>query len=106
MLWALGNFSRFIRPGFERIEVKTSVGNSEKFFASGFQDPKSKEIVLVLINSNSGSVRISLESYFERNTTLKGYLTNEISNLELFEIDLENLQLPAESIVTLVLPSK
>ena len=106
MLWALGNFSRFIRPGFERIGVEMSVLDQEKLFASGFQDQKSKEIVLVLINSNPDVLGISLESYFEKNITLKGYLTNENSNLEPIEIDPEKFQLPSKSIITLVFPSK
>ncbi len=106
MLWALGNFSRFIRPGFERIGVEMSVANQEKIFASGFQDPKSKEIVLVLINSNSEILGVSLEGYSEKNTTLKAYLTNENSNLEPIEIEPEKFHLHAESIMTLVFSSK
>ncbi len=106
MLWTLGNFSRFIRPGFERIGVETSPINQEKFFVSGFQNPRSGEIVLVLINSNSKEIVISLENYPIKNISLKGYLTDEKSNLEPFEADVKSFQMPAESIVTLVLTIK
>ncbi|MEN2282241.1 glycoside hydrolase [Algoriphagus sp. SE2] len=106
ILWTLGNFSRFVRPGYERIGIETSLPNSEKFFASGFQDPKSKEIVLVLINSNPEAVKISLENQFLGNIPMKGYLTSERSNLSPFEIDLKNFELPSESILTLLITPK
>jgi len=106
MLWALGNYSLFIRPGFERIEVETSVENQEKFYISGFQDPESEEIILVLINSSSEEIDFILDDYPIKSPSIKGYLTNERLSMEPFEIDINRFQLPAESIVTIKVPFK
>lgn len=106
MLWTLGNFSRFVRPGYERIGIETSVTYQEKLFVSGYQDPENKEIVLILINSNPEVFTISLENYSSGESQSKGFLTSEVSDLAPYKIDLKSFQLPAESILTIIIPSK
>ena len=39
LLWSLGNYSRFVRPGAQRFDIKTT-GEDGKEIAEGFNDPK------------------------------------------------------------------
>jgi glucuronoarabinoxylan endo-1,4-beta-xylanase len=47
-LWAIGNFSRFVRPGFVRVTATANPGLG--LFTSAFRDPASGQFVLVIIN--------------------------------------------------------
>lgn len=47
-LWVLGNYSRFIRPGYRRIDL--DMYDSRSFFASAYIAPDSKRIVAVYTN--------------------------------------------------------
>lgn len=53
MLWALGNYSRFIRPGAVRVAVSSesmNVGNAKGIMASSFVNEELNELVMVVIN--------------------------------------------------------
>lgn len=50
MLWALGNYSRFIRPGMQRIDA--SAPEAEKdLLVSAWKDKKDEKIVVVIVNT-------------------------------------------------------
>jgi hypothetical protein len=48
--WALGNFSRFIRPGFVRVELTGDHHAFDSLLGSAYLDPKTGRLVLVYIN--------------------------------------------------------
>lgn len=106
MLWALGNFSRFIRPGFQRIALKSSSPNEEKINASAYLSSDQEEMVIVLINPENQPKEIQLNQLPDQFQIVKGYLTNENSSLEPKLIDLKNLTFPEKSILTLVFSLK
>ena len=54
-LWVLGNFSRFVRPGFKRIDV---TGTTPGVTAVAFVNPADQTIAIVAVNSNSGSTTV------------------------------------------------
>ena len=56
-LWALGNYSRFIRPGYVRVEVK-SPRNGPRVTA--FQSPDGHSLVIVAINNSAAPVQAAL----------------------------------------------
>ena len=57
-LWVLGNYSRFIRPGYVRIRM--DYNESRHFFASAWMSPDKKEIVAVYTNLTSDKgIRLS-----------------------------------------------
>lgn len=60
-LWALGNYSRFIRPGYSRIEVSGVKMNPHAVLVSAYQDPKSKRTVVVAVNPETESKSIQIE---------------------------------------------
>lgn len=49
LLWALGNFSRFIRPGMVRVEL-AGPQDVNGLMASAFRDEKSGRLILVFVN--------------------------------------------------------
>ena len=49
-MYALGNFSRFVRPGFYRI----GVSNNAPTFVSAFKDPNTGKFAIVAINASPG----------------------------------------------------
>lgn len=84
LLWAFGNFSRFIKPNMIRVEVNTSLNLSLKeeyknLMLSAYLDEKEKEIALVAINPTDSFKKINLKSI----SNLKLYTTSESKNLEL-----------------------
>lgn len=109
-LWALGNFSRFVRPGMVRFEVVdpdfTDDNEAvENFMISGYTDATSKEIVLVLINNLEESRKLNFEGYadlFElENDSFDVYTTSMSSNLKKSTVNYDNVTIPPKSIVTL-----
>ncbi len=102
MLWALGNFSRFIRPGFQRIDISSSNSNKD-FLFSAYQNPETGEKVVVVINSKHEDLPIKLEDQAEDFTDLKGYVTSATKDLQETDIMQEgSINIPKRSITTLI----
>ncbi|SDS49803.1 glycoside hydrolase [Winogradskyella sediminis] len=108
-LWALGNFSRFVRPGMVRFEVidpdyndTTSV---ENFMISGYKSTTSNEVVIVCVNATDSNREISFENYGEDFEVVGGsfdmYTTSSTSNLSKSSAPYDAVVIPAKSIVTL-----
>ncbi|WP_417859650.1 glycoside hydrolase [Winogradskyella sediminis] len=108
-LWALGNFSRFVRPGMVRFEVidpdyndTTSV---ENFMISGYKSTTSNEVVIVCVNATDSNREISFENYGEDFEVVGGsfdmYTTSSTSNLSKSSAAYDAVVIPAKSIVTL-----
>jgi O-glycosyl hydrolase len=60
LLWVLGNFSRFVRPGMVRIATGLS-SDQDSCLASAFRDPATGKLVVVLINSSDASQSLDLK---------------------------------------------
>ncbi|MBN3521785.1 glycoside hydrolase family 30 protein [Algoriphagus lutimaris] len=99
MLWTLGNYSRFVRPGFVRVEASI---NSGKLMVSAYLDPGGKQKVVVLVNPEPKAIQVSLNGDSSKITSIQSYLTNEQSNLSPLLVSTD-FQVPAKSIMTLVL---
>ena len=105
MLWALGNFSRFIRPGFERIAI-SSPGLSDtdnSLLMSAFRDKDNKKVVIVIINSDIKSKDIKLDLKNSNISQLRPYITSESENLKPAKtVSIKDIiTVPARSVVTL-----
>jgi O-glycosyl hydrolase len=62
ILWALGNYSRFIRPGMRRVEMSGGPQDVEGLMASAWLDRPNKRVVSVLVNMGETprTVRLAL----------------------------------------------
>ncbi len=103
LLWALGNYSRFIRPGAKRIDVESSKNTNLKI--SAFQN-ENGELVVLIINQETENKSIQLQ--FPKSiaaTYATCYETSETGNLKQKEkVDLRrNVSIPKQSISTLVI---
>ncbi|WP_242204030.1 glycoside hydrolase [Aestuariivivens insulae] len=109
LLWALGNFSRFIRPGMVRFDVKDpdygETASVENFMISGYKSTTNNELVLVCINNTDNVRDITLDNYGEDfevvNDSFEAYTTSLGSNLRKSTMNIDNIRIPSKSIVTL-----
>ena len=108
-LWALGNYSRYIRPGSQRIDCN---GANDRYglMASAYVDSSTSKIIAVLINASSGSKQIKLNFSGLDSSQEINYLTpyvtssNTDDNLRrhsTFSVD-SVYTVPAKSVVTIV----
>jgi O-glycosyl hydrolase len=105
--WALGNFSRFIRPGFVRIEL---IGDHHAFdglLGSAYIEPKTGKLVLVYVNLTTEPQQITLKPANEKSTLPRRFvpwITTADENLQMHPAinATDGFQLPPRSVVTLV----
>ena len=78
LLWALGNYSFFIRPGYTRIEVE-GADNLDALVASAYTSPDKSRIVVVFVNSafDTFPVKINFPEIF----------LNKVQNVSVFRTD-------------------
>lgn len=87
MLWALGNFSRFIRPGAVRIEVQSPDLNEKKssLLVSAYRHPEDGQLVSVIINSGKNPVEIQMDYGDVQVEDIRLYSTSKDENLKAVE---------------------
>lgn len=106
-LWAFGNYSRFIRPGMQRITaslegINDPVMAAGSLMISAFKDATAKKLVIVIINMGTESKTLQLNSSVKtKNNMLNSYLTDAINNLKKSTTTTDNILINAKSIVTL-----
>src|SRR5690606_21454409 len=59
VMWTLGNYSRFIRPGFYRVDL-ADVDDLNGLMASAFKHPEDSRLVVVVINVTNVATEIQL----------------------------------------------
>lgn len=107
LLWAMGNFSRFVRPGMVRVDVtyddnRTLLDAATSVMASAYLNKKTRELVVVLINTTKGPQPVSLAGLKIRDNTFATYTTSETTDLVRGSVKVDAISLPARSVVTLV----
>lgn len=102
-LWVLGNYSRFIRPGYKRVAVD-GADEMNDLMGSSWLSPDENTLVTVLVNMNHTTRNISLSLADKSIESIKTYVTNKINNLRLTPAlsDASNMEIPARSVVTVV----
>ncbi|GAO41895.1 glycoside hydrolase [Flavihumibacter petaseus] len=95
MLWTVGNYSRFVRPGMVRIAAQVP-----GLDAAAFYDSTTQNQVLVLTNQGKAPKKIQLPA-----NTREIWLTDKLHNLEKILPKDRRLEIPAESITTLIIHS-
>lgn len=106
ILWALGNFSRFIRPGDMRIAaaMPATEDTDASLLLSAFRDKSNKKMVIVIINSDVKSRDIKLHIKNSNISQLKPYITSASGDLKPGKTfyTKDTFSVPARSIVTLI----
>ncbi len=109
ILWALGNYSRFIQPGMIRIQTNLADAPSLKeqmtnLMISGYKSIDDKKFVFVAINYNNEESNISFDQFLKDKKGLSTtcYVTSKDKNLEKTEINGQIINIPARSVVTIL----
>jgi O-glycosyl hydrolase len=99
MLWAMGNYSRFIRQGAVRVNTTVSSTASKPLLVSAFKD--GKNTVLVIINPNTNNVVARFNTGKAKVQFANSYLTSQTNELKAGKIDGSKITIPSRSVITL-----
>lgn len=107
LLWALGNYSRFIRPGMKRIAVKPDVNFTNDVDFSAYKSTDGKQLIFVINNYGLSAFDFKLSDKVQGKYSARCYQTSSLGddNLRLVKTSQadELLQVTAQSILTVVL---
>ncbi len=102
-LWALGNYSSFIRPGYKRVDLNI-YNQSNLFFGSAYVSPSQDKLVVVYTNltQKSISVKPNIKGMSGSISSIKSYSTSLSQDLVASTIENENYSVAPRSILTVV----
>jgi hypothetical protein len=110
LLWVLGNYSRFIRPGMRRVEMDVSNERIDGLMASSYKNDEKRQVVSVYVNmSTTPQSRQLVFNHGKRRWTLRSltpYITSDAPDDELRVMPPvgadDGVEIPARSVMTLV----
>ena len=79
LLWALGNWSFFVRPGYKRVEM-SGADDLSKVCSSAFVSPDGRKLVAVFVNSSFDAVPVSFSGELAKKP-FDAFKTDSASNL-------------------------
>jgi O-glycosyl hydrolase len=105
--WVVGNFSRFIRPGFVRVDLTGDHHAFDGLLGSAYMDPKSSRLVLVYLNLATESQKVTWTLKKDSSTLPRRFVPWQTSADEDLKahpaIDIaDGFELPPRSVVTFV----
>ena len=109
LLWALGNFSRFIRPGSVRLNVQ-SMGNNisdpKGLMVSSYLNQNERKLISVLINYSTEVKKIKLNIDNLKIKEFNPYITSSVPGEQLKPLKIlkstETISIPCRSVITIV----
>lgn len=104
LLWALGNYSRFIRPGMVRVSAEFSATDTSMMI-SAYKDREKKQLVVVVVNTSETRKEFQLDKATKKilSTKLTPYITSDTFNLAKGkDMNGAEIEIPKRSVVTLV----
>ena len=100
LLWVLGNYSRFIRPGMIRVQCELSEEQSAEngVLVSAYKDSANEKLVYVVTNLSEEPATISIGGSF----AVKTYTTDRNSDLEYSTQMSGKIHVPERSVLSIV----
>ena len=104
-LWALGNFSRFVRPGMVRVgatydDDRSPLDAATSLMVSAYLDKKTRQLAIVAINPTNDKQPIRLAGIHAR--AFDTYTTSKTCSLTKGKISVDKISIAPRAIVTLV----
>lgn len=101
-LWVLGNYSLFVRPGYQRIGL-TVPNQNNQFFGTAYLSPEKDKLVIVYTNCTQKSIQIenTFEGLGKEVGDYEQYTTSASKDLRK-EPDYQKGLIPARSVSTFV----
>ncbi|CAC9973121.1 glycoside hydrolase [Flavobacterium panici] len=106
-LWALGNFSFFVKPGMVRVQIP-SVDNATSVndvMVTAYKDAANKKLVVVAVNisKSAKAYKLNLAGGALTDNKLTPYTTSETLSLKKgTAVDAASFEIPARAVVTYV----
>jgi len=102
-LWVLGQYSRFIRPGYRRIAID-GANEMNALLGSAWLSPDGRQLVCVFVNMSRSMRRIDLSSAEGTLAGARQYVTDSSNDLQRLKgtVDLSAVELSPRSVTTLV----
>ncbi|HEY6290780.1 MAG TPA: glycoside hydrolase [Terriglobia bacterium] len=110
LMWVLGNYSRFVRPGMKRIELAGSGHDIRGLMGTAFKDEQGRQVVAVYINLNGDVQEVQLELRLGARAwkleSITPYITSDSPGDELKAYPAiapdGQIEMPGRAVVTLV----
>ncbi|MCD0466041.1 glycoside hydrolase [Flavobacterium sp. ENC] len=107
ILWALGNFSFFVKPGMVRVQIPTvdNAASVNDVMVTAYKDATTKKLVVVAVNISklAKTYKLNLTGGTLADNKFTPYTTSETLSLKKgAAVDATNFEIPAKSIVTYV----
>jgi hypothetical protein len=107
LMWAMGNYSRFVRPGMIRVEAiiegsEAPQKEAESLMVSAYKNTTTNQLVLVAVNYSQQLQSFNLSNKRDFDNEVKTYTTSETANLQFSQTKINQLSLPAQSVKTFV----
>lgn len=105
-LWALGNYSRFVRPGFRRVAVDGG-DDLTGLMCTSYLSADGKQLVAVMVNMSRARRTVNLTLTGFEAKDFKKYVTDKDHDLNIDDSDnsLTAIAIPARSVTTVVINS-
>lgn len=100
MLWVLGNYSRFVRPGAQRVAVQWKGDDTTRDICLSAYRNKDNTLALVIVNSGAADAAIEVRGKGVPHGGMRSYTTNTKSNLRPGNVNGRTLIVPARAVVT------
>ena len=106
MLWALGNYSRFIRPGAVRVSAQLAgeAAGGNTLLASSYLDNEKKQLITVAIHTGTAPVKMKVDVSGATIASIRAYTTTAQESLKPGKALSRgsDILLPPRSVTTLV----
>ncbi|MFA9191808.1 glycoside hydrolase [Flavobacterium sp. FZUC8N2.13] len=107
LLWTLGNYSLFVRPGMIRLQIpnQNATSAATDVMVTAYKDVSKKKLVIVAVNysNTTRSYKLNLNGATVKNDELTPYVTSENSNLKKgSNVKSDKFEIAGRSIVTYV----
>jgi O-glycosyl hydrolase len=102
MLWALGNYSRFIGAGSKRLQVKTIEEKVPQVYVSSYL--QNKKLVTVAVNPTENDLDLDIDVKGNKQSFVQTYVTSAEYNLSPYKQykDTKRVRVPAKSVTTIL----
>ncbi|WP_369811111.1 glycoside hydrolase [Hymenobacter mellowenesis] len=82
LLWALGNYSRYLRPGAVRFSTSLDAPAAGALLVSAYQDAKDKNLITIVVNDADAPADLRLELVKRRLGAGRTYVTSANADLQ------------------------
>ncbi|QNR86001.1 xylanase [Pedobacter riviphilus] len=102
LLWALGNYSRFIGAGSKRLQVKTIEEKVPQVYVSSYL--QNKKLVTVAVNPTENDLDLDIDVKGNEQSFVQTYVTSAEYSLSPYKQyqDTKRVRVPAKSITTIL----